>query len=266
MKSSINSARRTFLLLALSASAATCTLAQDGAKKSAPPSFAPLVPVQQQDYLKARRTFHTKLLRQGPAPQSWQPLTPPAGVTQVEYPSGPLWLKAGVNQPTAGNSRRYPAVLFLHGGSAFGMSDWLVAQPFRDAGFVVMAPMLRGENGQPGTFSMFYDEVDDVVAAAAYLRHQRYVDRDRLFVAGHSVGGTMTLLAAMSWKHFRTAASFSASPDRVLFVNYAPAPKTASHSMQPTPRNSRCALRWPLPPASSAPYGSTTVRRSRTST
>ena len=26
-----------------------------------------------------------------------------------------------------------------------------------------MAPILRGENGQPGVYSMFYDEVDDVL-------------------------------------------------------------------------------------------------------
>lgn len=88
-----------------------------------------------------------------------------------------------------------------------------------------MAPRLRGENGQPGNFSMFYDEVDDVVAAAEWLRHQSYVDPGRLYVAGPSVGGTMAMLAAMSYKHFRAAASFSGSPDQVLFVKYAPGAK-----------------------------------------
>jgi hypothetical protein len=33
---------------------------------------------------------------------------------------------------------------------------------------------------------MFYDEVDDAVNAAAYLRKQFYVNPDQLFVAGHS--------------------------------------------------------------------------------
>jgi dienelactone hydrolase len=97
-----------------------------------------------------------------------------------------------------------------------------MSQPFRDAGSIVMTPILRGENGQPGTFSMFYDELDDVIAAAEYLRNQPYVDRDHLFVTGHSVGGTMVMLAAMTYKHFRAAASFSGSPDQVIFVKYAP--------------------------------------------
>ncbi len=29
-------------------------------------------------------------------------------------------------------------------------------QPYRDAGFIVMIPILRGENGQPGSYTMFY--------------------------------------------------------------------------------------------------------------
>ena len=70
---------------------------------------------------------------------------PPAGVTEITYSSGNLGLKAWVNQPEADNARR-PAVLFLHGGFAFDLEDWEMAQPFRDAGFVVMTPMLRGEN------------------------------------------------------------------------------------------------------------------------
>ena len=65
------------------------------------------------------------------------------------------------------------------------------------AGFVVLIPMLRGENGLPGSYSMFYDEVDDVLAAAEVLALTPGVDANRLYVAGHSVGGTLTMLAAM---------------------------------------------------------------------
>jgi hypothetical protein len=43
-------------------------------------------------------------------------------------------------------------------GSAYPVS-WEDAKPYRDAGFVVMTPMLRGENGQAGAWSYFYDEV-----------------------------------------------------------------------------------------------------------
>ena len=100
-----------------------------------------------------------------------------------------------------------------------------MSQPFREAGFVVMSPMLRAENGQPGTFSMYYDEVADVVAAAEYLRHVPYVDSKRIFVAGHSVGGTMTMLSALAYSHFRAASSLSGSADQVLYIKYAPGAK-----------------------------------------
>jgi dienelactone hydrolase len=182
-------------------------------KKS--PLFAPEVEIQSEDYAEARKHFQTKLLRKGPSPQEWSPVKLPAGVTEIEYPSGKLRLKAWMNRP-ADETRKHPAVLFLHGGYAFDLDDWKVSKPYRDAGFVVLTPMLRAENGQPGAFTFFYDEVDDALAAASYLSEQPYVDADRMYVAGPSAGGTLALLAAMTSKRFRAAASFSASPDQVL--------------------------------------------------
>jgi dipeptidyl aminopeptidase/acylaminoacyl peptidase len=174
-------------------------------------TFTPEAVVPPEDYAQARSRFQTKLVRKGPSPQRALPVKPPTGVTEIEYPSGELRLKAWVNRPKDEKSK-YPAILFLHGGFAFGAGDWDQTKPYRDAGFVVLAPMLRGENGQAGAFSYFYDEVDDVLAAAEYLSKQPYVDANRLFVAGHSVGGTMTLLAALASNRFRAAASFDGAP------------------------------------------------------
>jgi dienelactone hydrolase len=174
-------------------------------------------PEQTEDYAAARAKFQTRLVRRGPAPQEGEPEGPPAGVRQIEYVSDGLRLRAWVSGPPAGGGRQ-PAVLFLHGGFAFGEDDWDAAQPFRDAGFVVMTPTLRGENGQPGTYSMFYDEVNDVLAAAEALARLPYVDPARLYVAGHSAGGTLALLAALTAPRFRAAASFSGSPDQVSFA------------------------------------------------
>jgi dipeptidyl aminopeptidase/acylaminoacyl peptidase len=142
------------------------------------------------------------------------------GTAEVEYPSGSLRLKAWVSNPSH-DGRTHPAVLFLHGGFAFDLDDWEVSQPFRDAGFVVLTPMLRAENGQPGSFTLFYDELDDVLAAAELLGRQPQVDKSRLFVAGSSGGGTLALLAAEASGQFRAAASYSASPDQALLVRRA---------------------------------------------
>jgi dipeptidyl aminopeptidase/acylaminoacyl peptidase len=141
---------------------------------------------------------------------------PPPGAQEIEYVSGNLRLRAWVDAVRGGAAK--PAVLFLHGGFAFGAEDWEQAQPFRDAGFITMTPMVRGENGLPGFYSMFYDEIDDVVAAAETLARLPGVDPNRIFVAGHSAGGTLTLLAAMTSKRFRAAASFSGSCDQVEFA------------------------------------------------
>jgi pimeloyl-ACP methyl ester carboxylesterase len=178
-------------------------------------------PEQTEDYAQARRHFQTKLVRQGPAPQAWQNERPPPGVRELPYQSGNLRLRAWVSEAPAGGRRR-PAVLFLHGGFAFGADDWEQTLPFQNAGFVVMTPTLRGENGLPGTYSMFYNEVEDVLAATETLAQLNYVDSNRIYVSGHSVGGTLTLLAAMTSSRFRAAASFSGSPDQVAWSRLQP--------------------------------------------
>lgn len=180
--------------------------------------FNPEVAIQNEDYAKVRRTFRTKLIREAPAPQEGRPLLPPAGVSQVEFSSGKFGLKAWINEPAEARTKK-PAVLFLHGGFAFGLDDWKMAEPYRAAGYVVMAPMLRGENGQAGFFSMFYGELNDVLAAADFLRKQPFVDANRIFLAGHSAGGTLALLGALASSRFRAAASFDGSPDQQLLFN-----------------------------------------------
>lgn len=171
-------------------------------------------PEQTQDYADARKTFKTSLLQKGPAPQSGLMGNRPAEASEVLYTSGGLKLKAWVNRPAPGPGLK-PGVLFLHGGFAFGADDWDQCKPFRDAGFVTMTPTVRGENGQSGSYSMFYDEVDDVIAAAELLAKTPGVDPNRIFVCGHSVGGTLAMLAAMTSKRFKGCASFSGSPDQV---------------------------------------------------
>jgi dipeptidyl aminopeptidase/acylaminoacyl peptidase len=135
----------------------------------------------------------------------------------VEYPSGALRLKAWT-QSAPKTAVKLPAVLFLHGGWGFDEGDWEHTKPFRDAGYIVLAPMLRGENGCPAAFTMFYDEVDDVLAAGEYLANLPYVSPQRVYLAGYSAGGTLTMLAAMATDRFRAAAALDGSPDRRTFI------------------------------------------------
>jgi dienelactone hydrolase len=177
------------------------------------PDVSPGLEPQQQDYAQARSAWKTKLVRQGPSPQQGEPLQTPPNTVAIDYHSGELTLKAFVT-PDPGDGAKHPAVLFLHGGFAFGGDDGEMPQPYRDAGFIVMIPILRGENGQPGSYTMFYDEVNDVLAAADALAALPYVDSTHIFVSGHSAGGTLAMLATMASNRFRAAASLSGSPDQ----------------------------------------------------
>ncbi|WP_132552768.1 alpha/beta hydrolase family protein [Rhizobium azibense] len=176
------------------------------------------------DYAKVRRRFRTKLLQKGPAPDKYEALGAPPDGEQIFYRSGAggeLELAAWVSKYKRGHHAR-PGVLFLHGGNAMGVGQWQLLKPYCEAGFVVLMPSVRGENGQMGNFSGFYDEVDDVLAAAERLAHLPGVDANRLFVAGHSIGGTLTMLAAMSTHRFRAAAPISGNPDAFRFFNRYP--------------------------------------------
>jgi dienelactone hydrolase len=59
----------------------------------------------------------------------------------------------------------------------------------------------------------FLGEVDDVLAAAEYLAGQEYLDRNRIYLGGHSTGGTLVLLVAECSNRFRAIFSFGPIDD-----------------------------------------------------
>jgi dipeptidyl aminopeptidase/acylaminoacyl peptidase len=185
---------------------------------SAVAQTAPTAPaIRSTDYAADRAQFQTRLLYKGPSPQDYEPVTPPKGVSVVTYPSGNLSLKAWVKLPDKAPEHA-PVVVFLHGGFAFGAEDFEMAEPFRKAGFAIVVPILRGENGQAGQYSMLYDEVGDAIAAAEFVSKQSYADPARIYLAGHSVGGTIAMLSGMASSKFKAVASFSGSPDQVKWT------------------------------------------------
>lgn len=181
-------------------------------------------PLLSGDYAKERHLFRTDLMSKGPAPDIYEPLVTPPNADQLFYRSGvggDLELVSWVSRYTRARALK-PAVLFLHGGNAIGQGHWQLMKPYIEAGYVVMIPSMRGENGQKGNFSGFYDEVADVLAASNRLRHLPGVDPHRMFLAGHSIGGTLAMLAAMSTRRFRAAAPISGNPDAYAFFSRYP--------------------------------------------
>lgn len=222
--------------------------ARQGGRLPEGETFKPEVEVAAEDYARARAGFRTKLVVRGPSPQTVGMPEAPPGVTLVEYPSGGLRLKGWMNRPSQPTGEKIPAVIYLHGGFGFISQHWEQAESYRSAGFIILTPVLRGENGQPGNFTLLYDEVDDVLAAADFLARQPFVDRNHIFVAGHSAGGTLALLAAQAAGKFRAAASFSGSPDQKLLLRFG-FPKDSIPFDQTDPREFQ--MRSPLAYAAS---------------
>jgi dipeptidyl aminopeptidase/acylaminoacyl peptidase len=129
-----------------------------------------------------------------------------------------LQLAAWVSQDPA-DGGKHPAVVYLHGGFAFGSDDWDETLPYREAGFIVMTPMLRGENGNSGEHEWWYGEIDDAIAAGRYAAALTYVDADHIFVAGHSSGAAEAMLVALMPSPFKAAASFGGYVDQAFFLN-----------------------------------------------
>ena len=194
-------------------------------KPTSPPEPAQTVvppgPAPADDLAAARAAFVSRLRVRGPAPQRYQNEPPPAGARAVRYTSGDLALAGWLSSAPGGPKR--PAVVYLHGGFAFGAGDWADAAPFADAGFVVFAPTLRGENGNPGTYENFLGEVNDAVAAGRFVAALPEVDERHVFVAGHSVGGILACLAAMVPSPYAAAAVLDGYVDMAKWVDGAPA-------------------------------------------
>lgn len=76
-----------------------------------------------------------------------------------------------------------------------------------------MSPSLRGGNTNPGVKEGFLGEVDDVLAAANYFEKQKYVDPKRIYLGGHSTGGTLVLLVSEGSPRFRAVFSFGPAGD-----------------------------------------------------
>ncbi|WP_052555362.1 alpha/beta hydrolase family protein [Enhygromyxa salina] len=155
-------------------------------------------PIPSTPYLARRHARDTKLRVSGPSPGKFNEYRPSSGVMAVTYPSGDLSLAAWYATPLgASGSNRAPALVYFHGDFAFGPDDFEAVRPFVDAGFVVMTPMLRGENGNPGDFELLWGEVDDARAAIEWVASQPMVDRRRIYAFGHSIGGGVAAMLSL---------------------------------------------------------------------
>ena len=171
----------------------------------------------------------------------------PSGPDTVVVPSGALRLRALLWRPEGRGP--FPAVLFNH-GSGHGVlapsgdhyehtMEWqaeVLGPVFARHGYVYLYPLRRGTglsaaarinssdrwdsalaaNGEEARNRLQLQlletvELDDALAGLAFLRTLPDVDTSRIAVAGHSFGGSLTVLVAEHDSGLRAAVVFSGS-------------------------------------------------------
>ncbi|AMV34942.1 Prolyl oligopeptidase family protein [Pirellula sp. SH-Sr6A] len=170
-----------------------------------------------QSLLKARKGFATKIIKSGEsvgAPD--KPHGSEFELTQYPSPIGPL---SAYVTPNPGDGKKHPAIVWITGGDNNSIGDvWTPqdrsndqsARAFRKAGIVMMFPSQRGGNDNPGKREGFYGEVDDILAATEHLAKLPYVDSEKIYLGGHSTGGTIVMLVGACSDRYR--AIFSLGP------------------------------------------------------
>ena len=129
----------------------------------------------------------------------------------------------------------WPAMIWNHGSEenpGAGPQFNTVASVFVPAGYVVFAPQRRGHGESRGTYVvdrikmttqmlgkneadrltvklLETEQLDDQLAALAYVQHLPFVDPQRIVAAGCSFGGVQALLGAESRMGYRAAISIS---------------------------------------------------------
>jgi len=145
------------------------------------------------------------------------PHPPPDMFVRADYTGGEGRTLAAFVTPDPRDGERHAALVWITGGDSNSLDGfWTPGGPgndqsagaFRDAGIILMFPTLRGGNTDEGKKEFFLGEVDDIHAAANRLAKLPYVDPARIYLAGHSTGGTLALLAAETGGRFAAVFAF----------------------------------------------------------
>lgn len=169
----------------------------------------------------ARKDFVTTILRSERIGEA-APQPPHDFISLVHYESPAGKMAAYICKPPSTEEKR-PAIIWLVGGFSSSISEiaWTPGPEANDqsgstfwkSGIITMYPSYRGGNDNPGQFENFFGEVDDVIAAAEHLAKVPDVDPSRIYLGGHSTGGTLAMLVAEMTPRFRAVFAFGPSDD-----------------------------------------------------
>jgi dipeptidyl aminopeptidase/acylaminoacyl peptidase len=123
----------------------------------------------------------------------------------VHYPSrdGKFTISGFVYMPyNLPRNGQHPAIVYVHGGPTAQTVNSFnrIVQYVVNQGYIVIAPNYRGSTGygkefqQANLFDMGGGDLQDVLAAADWIKQSGYVDPRKLILMGGSYGGYMTMM------------------------------------------------------------------------
>ena len=144
----------------------------------------------------------------------------------VHYPSkdGKWTISAFVYAPyNLPRNGQHPAIVYVHGGPTAQTVNSFnrFVQHMANQGYFVIAPNYRGSTGygkefqQANLFDMGGGDLQDVVAAAEWIKQTGYIDPKKVIVMGGSYGGYMSMMAVT-----KAPDMWAAGVPIVPFVNY----------------------------------------------
>jgi dipeptidyl aminopeptidase/acylaminoacyl peptidase len=144
----------------------------------------------------------------------------------AHYPSkdGKWTISAFVYAPyNLPRNGQHPAIVYVHGGPTSQTVNVFnrFAQHMANQGYFVIAPNYRGSTGygkefqQANLFDMGGGDLQDVVAAAEWIKQTGYIDPKKVIVMGGSYGGYMSMMAVT-----KAPDMWAAGVPIVPFVNY----------------------------------------------
>ncbi len=146
-----------------------------------------------------------------------------AAVERITFPSSDgTEIQGFVTKPPGfEEGRRYPTILWIHGGpvSQFSTSFQSTWQLFAANGYLVVAANPRGSSGRGEAFShaIWADwgnlDYEDVNAAVDHVIEQGWADPERLGVGGWSYGGILTNYVITKTTRFHAAVSGSSETE-----------------------------------------------------
>ena len=158
---------------------------------------------------------------------SAQRLLTPQKVTYQSFDG--LHINAYLYKPASIPDRqKLPCIVWIHGGPSDQWSDkyYSEMQYFAQAGYVVLAPNIRGSTGYGRAFEDLnnadwgYADLKDAIAGVDYLKTLPHVDPARMGIAGTSYGGYLAAAAVCFTQNvFQAAVSASGYPDRVAMYH-----------------------------------------------